>query len=591
MHRRMTTTAAPTTTERQLEDALRAALAGTGPAGVLVLGPSGAGKTALVRACLARLGCSRVEYSGALTLRNRAYFESFESQQRGGGGSGGCILDLLRAASHQQQQQQQLSAATTPLLLPPAALAEPLVLVVDDMDTLANDAGHGLDGLQRLLPLPPPSHHQSSSSSSSLSSHHRVVAVCIATGRHKSDKRLMDLYRRCTEVRVSAPAVWDASRGGAAAAPGRAAGERALYPLVHSLLSRALPAGAVAAAGLSEPDRAAVGLLVHENLHEYCGAAASDAALAAVARDHATADAVSTLPHQAQTWHQWELGFALRALRPNRRLFHNNDDNGDNGIKVDGARTRVPVFTKLLTRCSTESGTRAFLTDMCFRLGCSWRELFPMLTRLDAEFSALIARPTPPPLLACLRQAGAGARRGPAAAAEASSSSSSTEAAPLAPTQQQQRSRATVAGTAARFDWLHLRLSSMLVSSAQARYLPRLALSDVRRMYRCLRAESAQGARVNRRSEAAAAAAAANAAAARKGGQERRRPKKDGEDDDDDDVNDDDAVDEDFGDEGGGGGENEDEEEEEDGADCDDDGADDDSDGGVVRKRRRRRES
>lgn len=382
------------------------------------------------------------------------------------------------------------------------------MLVVDDLDTLANDLNHGLDGLLKLLPPQQKRTRDGGAKhvAAAAQPRRRVICVCVATNRHKSDKRLLDLYRRCVEIRVRPPSVWDPHRGAATVPP--AVAERTLYPLVHDLLTRPMDAAsattsscssAAVAAGLSEPDRVTVGLLFHENVHDYCGAYASDATLAAIAHDHATADAIGTLAHQAQTWHLWELCYLLRTFRGNLRLFPPGGGGDDSSAATARDKRNVPAapsFTKLLTRCSTEVGTRAFLTDMCFRLGCTWHELFPRLAQLDLEYTALVSRPTPPVVLACLRQAGGGARR---------TTPTAQKGAVVQPPPPPTSSPPLKTTAIARTEWLHRRLSAQLVVSRQARYTPELALSEVRRMYRCLRAESGSVAASSKKRSAAAA--------------------------------------------------------------------------------------
>jgi hypothetical protein len=483
-----------------LTTALRAALSGAGPNGVLVVGPSGSGKTRLVRRCLETCGVAEYVYGNALTVRNRSYFTDMDPREL----ASASILDFLvpRGGCSSSRGRDEGGGGTTATHRQQQQVA---VVVVDDLDSLANDQNHGLDGLLQLLPPPRASGSAAavgggSSSRRSGSSGNRrratakqdeekdeeeaekaaanaansgaarVVCVCIATGRPKSDKRMLDVFRRCTEVRLTAPAVWDAARGAATTAP--AAADRTLYPLVRDLLTRRMP---LSVDGLSEPDRVTVGLLFHENVHDYCSGA-PERVIAAVAHDHATADAVGTLAHQAQSWHVWEMCFLLRAFRGNRRLFPTDTAPSPAPPVLPAA----PSFTKLLTRCSTEAGTRAFLTDMCLRLGCSWCELFPRLAQLDAEFTALVARPAPA-LLACLRQAGGAARRRGAVVHQGEDVVVVAE-----------RGGATAATptAAARLEWLHRRLTAQLVVSAHARYTPDLTLADVRRLYRCMRAES-----------------------------------------------------------------------------------------------------
>lgn len=471
-----------------------------GKNGVLVLGPSGSGKTGLVRRCIAQLGSS-MDYGNALTVRSRAYFADMDPQESGYTGVSS-VRDFFSGAQ-------------------PSA---PSILVVDDLDALVNDMNQGLDGLLKLLSAPSSSSSGTFSSSSSktttltsktarkksasaaaaaakkdggiggiggvATAPRRRVCVCIASSRHKSDKRLLDVYRRCIEVRVGLPRHWDAGRGAAPCPP--AAVERTLYPLVRDLLTRPMccsSASSSAFSGLSEPDKVTVGLLVHENVHAFRAPHVTDATLAAIAHDHASADAFGTLPHQAQTWHLWELCFLLRTYRTNLRLFPSSGTGTTTPRTTTAAATATPSFTKLLTRCSTEVGTRAFLTDMCFRLGCAWHELLPKLALLDAEYTDLVSRGAPQGFLACLRQCHGGSSTD--AAAATSSSSSKKQKTLLLGTSSSTTMRSTTS-TIARMEWLRMRLVAQLVPHHQgSMYRPELSMAEVRRMYRCLRGESA----------------------------------------------------------------------------------------------------
>lgn len=437
--------------QQHLGAALRAALAGTGPAGVLVLGPSGSGKTQMVRACIADAGC-RMQYGNALTDRGRAYFAAMDS-----GDAAASILDFfaVRAAS---------ASASAPPVPVPAPGAQ-TVLVVDDLDALADDAKHGLDGLLKLLPAAPRPQKgggaNNNGGGANIIGGGRRVCVCIATSLHASNKRMLDLYRRCVVVRVSA------------AAPAQG---KALYRLAASMLSSAPPTAA-AAAGLSEPDRVTLGLLLHENIelafpmHARASQRASDH-LGKQVHHMATADAVCTLPHQAQSWHLSELAFLLRTLGaappPPPPTTTTTTTTTSTSVRAETMR-----FTKLLTRCSTESGTRSFLTDMCFRQGCSWSELRARLVRLEVDYAAAAAARPP------------GGRR------------------------------ANAPGPAKhRMEWLMARLRETLTPTrACSEYAPELGLAEVRRMYRCMHAETG-----SMRPRAAAATAAAAA-----GGSKRRR--------------------------------------------------------------------
>lgn len=293
--------------QQHLGAALRAALAGTGPAGVLVLGPSGSGKTQMVRACIADAGC-RMQYGNALTDRGRAYFAAMDS-----GDAAASILDFFAVRAASSVASASAASAVPPVPPVPAPGAQ-TVLVVDDLDALADDAKHGLDGLLKLLPAAPRPQKGGANNNGgggggggANNIGGRRVCVCIATSLHASNKRMLDLYRRCVVVRVSA------------AAPAQG---KALYRLAASMLSSAPPTAA-AAAGLSEPDRVTLGLLLHENIelafpmHARASQRASDH-LGKQVHHMATADAVCTLPHQAQSWHLSELAFLLRTLGAHR---------------------------------------------------------------------------------------------------------------------------------------------------------------------------------------------------------------------------------------------------------------------------------
>ena len=134
---------------------------------------------------------------------------------------------------------------------------------------------------------------------------------------------------------------------------------------------------------MSETDRTSVGLLFHENLIDVLTGEDEDTYLKCL-RNFCYADRIDRATFQKQIWSFNEMSSLIKTMY-NQHIVHSL-----------ASRTRppygkVPRFTKVLTKYSTEYNNSVFISGLCQKTGLDVKDLFDYFASRGQEDSQDIA--------------------------------------------------------------------------------------------------------------------------------------------------------------------------------------------------------
>jgi len=134
---------------------------------------------------------------------------------------------------------------------------------------------------------------------------------------------------------------------------------------------------------MSETDRTSVGLLFHENLIDVLTSEDEDIYLQCL-RNFCYADRIDRATFQKQIWSFNEMSSLIKTMY-NQHIMHSL------APRTRPPYSKVPRFTKVLTKYSTEYNNSVFISNLCQKTGFDVKDLLDYFASRSAEESQDIA--------------------------------------------------------------------------------------------------------------------------------------------------------------------------------------------------------